>query len=279
VYPRHTGGVGGTLRVQIGGLTAGKGLPLVLIGGPCVIEGEAIVHRIAERLVEACAGAQVPLVFKASFDKANRTKADSFRGPGLEEGLRILSSVKRTFGIPVTTDVHEAWQAERVAEVADLLQVPAFLCRQTDLLVACARTGKPVNVKKGQFVAPRDMAHAVEKCRSAGSGGVILTERGTTFGYGDLVVDLRSIPDMAALGVPVCFDATHSCQRPGGGVSGGDRSYAPVLARAAVAAGADLVFAEIHEDPSQALSDAATQLPIGEVPPLLRQLKALRELS
>jgi 2-dehydro-3-deoxyphosphooctonate aldolase (KDO 8-P synthase) len=262
-------------QVSVGEVVVGDGRPLALIGGPCVIEDEAMTHRIATRLHAICAAAGVPLIFKASFDKANRTSASSFRGPGLREGLRILADVRRDVGIPVTTDVHEVWQAEEVGAVVDLVQVPAFLCRQTDLLVACGATGKPVNVKKGQFVAPRDMAHAVEKV----GGPVILTERGTTFGYGDLVVDFRGIAQMRALGVPVCFDATHSAQKPGGGVTGGGREHVPALARAAVAVGVDLVFAEIHEDPANAKSDAATQLPIDEVAGLIAQWTRIRNQS
>jgi 2-dehydro-3-deoxyphosphooctonate aldolase (KDO 8-P synthase) len=263
--------------VQVGGVTVGGGFPLALIGGPCVIESDEMVHRVAGTLTQIAQLLRVPFIFKASFDKANRTRGDSFRGPGLERGLEILASVKQQFGLSVTTDVHEPDQAWRVAEVVDLLQVPAFLCRQTDLLVACARTGRPVNVKKGQFVAPWDMRHTVDKLLEAGDGGVIVTERGTTFGYNNLVVDMRSVHELAQLGVPVCFDATHSVQLPGGagGRSSGQREYIPTLARAAVAAGADLVFAEIHENPSAALSDPDTQIPLREVPALLASLTAV----
>jgi len=263
--------------VEIGGVRVGAGEPLVLIAGPCVIEGEAQVQQIATALAEMCAGLRLPVVFKASFDKANRTSLASYRGPGLEEGLRILAAARRAAGIPVTTDVHHPEQAARVAEVVDLLQVPAFLCRQTDLLVACGATGRPVNLKKGQFVAPGDMRHAIAKVATQGSGGVLVTERGTTFGYHDLVADMRSIGTLRALGVPVVFDATHAVQRPGGAGdrSGGQREHVPALARAAVAAGADAVFLEVHPDPPNALSDAATQLPLDTLPDLLRQLTAI----
>jgi 2-dehydro-3-deoxyphosphooctonate aldolase (KDO 8-P synthase) len=263
--------------VRVGGIVVGAGQPLALIGGPCVIESEDHVLRMAGAIARIAARVGVPFVFKASFDKANRTRGDAFRGPGLDEGLRILEVVKRTHGVLVTTDVHEAAQATPVAEVADLLQIPAFLCRQTDLIEACGRTGRPVNVKKGQFVAPWDMVHAVDKAVGAGASGVILTERGATFGYNNLVVDMRSIPAMQALGVPVCIDATHSTQLPGalGGSSGGQREHVPALAKAAVAAGADLVFAEIHDDPANAKSDAAVQWPLAELEPLLRKLVAI----
>jgi 2-dehydro-3-deoxyphosphooctonate aldolase (KDO 8-P synthase) len=261
--------------VQIGSIEVGAGRPLALIAGPCVIEDRDVVLRIATGLAERAAAAGVPLVFKASFDKANRTSVDSFRGPGLDAGLEILAEVRREVGVPVTTDVHTPQQATAVAQVADLLQIPAFLCRQTDLLVACGATGKPVNIKKGQFVAPWDMAHAVDKARRGGATGVILTERGTTFGYNNLVVDMRAIAEMAALGTPVCIDATHSVQLPGAGgaSSGGERHHAALIARAALAAGAHLVFAEVHENPSVALSDAATQLPLSEVSGLLSSWK------
>lgn len=252
--------VGG--RVRVGG-----GAPLALIAGPCVIEGERFVLRIAERLAAFARRRRIPLVFKASFDKANRTSADSFRGPGLREGLRILARVKTATGLPVTTDVHERGQAEAVAEVADLLQIPAFLSRQTDLLVAAARTGRPVNVKKAQFMAPGDLAHAVAKVRGQGNPNVLVTERGTAFGYHNLVVDFRSLPQLAATGAPVVFDATHSVQRPAalGGRSGGDREFVPVLARAACAVGVDALFLEVHPDPARAKSDGPNAWPLGRL--------------
>jgi 2-dehydro-3-deoxyphosphooctonate aldolase (KDO 8-P synthase) len=255
----------------------GAGEPLALIAGPCVIENEAQVLGLATSLAELCANLDLPVVFKTSFDKANRTSLASYRGPGLEEGLRILAAARRAAGIPLTTDVHLPEQAPRVAEVVDLLQVPAFLCRQTDLLVACGATGRPVNLKKGQFMAPGDMRHAIDKVTAHGDGGVMVTERGTLFGYNDLVADMRSIGALRALGVPVVFDATHAVQRPGGAGdhSGGKREHAPALARAAVAAGADVVFLEVHPDPERALSDAATQLPLSELPALLRDLTAI----
>ncbi len=243
----------------------------MLIAGPCVIEDPDETLWIAERLAHIAAARGLGLVFKASFDKANRTRGDSYRGPGLGPGLAVLDRIRDRTGLPITTDVHHPEQAAAVAEVAALLQVPAFLCRQTDLVHACGATGRPVNIKKGQFVAPQDLGHAVDKCRRAGAPGVILTERGTTFGYHDLVVDMRALPRLAAHGVPVCFDATHSVQRPSAraGVSGGDRGLAPTLAAAAVAAGADAVFVEVHPDPTRARSDAATQLPLDLLPPLL----------
>ncbi|MEN9786488.1 MAG: hypothetical protein RLZZ299_1752, partial [Pseudomonadota bacterium] len=231
-------------------------------------------------IARVCADLGVPWIFKASFDKANRSAAASYRGPGLQAGLAELSALRAALGVPVTTDVHLPEQADAAAQVVDLLQVPAFLCRQTDLLAACGATGRPVNVKKGQFVAPEGMAGVLGKLPP---GRVILTERGTTFGYGDLVVDFRGLSRMRALGVPVCFDATHSVQRPGGGAAapdggpttGGDRDMAPVLARAAVAVGVDLVFAEVHDDPREALSDAANALPLAGLRGFLEPLVAL----
>ncbi len=268
-------------RVRIGRVHIGGGGPLALIAGPCVIEDEEFTVRLAARLARLARSRRIPLVFKASFDKANRTSVDSFRGPGLDRGLRILARVRRETGLPVTTDVHESGQAASVAQVADLLQIPAFLARQTDLLAAAARTGRPVNVKKGQFMAPEDMRHAVAKLRSAGPGGVLLTERGTTFGYHNLVVDFRSLPILAALGAPVVFDATHSVQRPSGngGVSGGDRSYIPALVRAACAVGVDALFVETHPDPRRARSDAATSWPLDRLPRLWDQALAARRAA
>lgn len=264
--------------VHVADYTIGTGT-LTLIAGPCVIESESLCLQVAYEGKAICERVGIPYVFKASFDKANRTSLHSFRGPGIEEGLRVLAEVKQQVGVPVTTDIHEPWQAERVAEVVDLLQIPAFLCRQTDLLVAAARTGKPVNVKKGQFMAPWDMRHVVEKLRGAGAAGVMLTERGVSFGYNTLVVDFASLPQMRALGVPVVFDATHSVQLPGGAGSrsGGRREFIPHLVRAAVAVGVDALFMEVHPDPDKGLSDPATMFPLGELEGLLKQVVAIQE--
>jgi 2-dehydro-3-deoxyphosphooctonate aldolase (KDO 8-P synthase) len=264
------------MTVRIGGGAAREvlvgGGPLVLIAGPCVLEEPDRVLRIAEGCAAAAAARGLPYVFKASWDKANRTTGTSFRGPGLDEGLALLARVRATVGCPVTTDVHESTQVAAVAEVVDLLQVPAFLCRQTELLTACGASGRPVNVKKGQFLAPADMAFAVAKVRAGGAGGVLVTERGTTFGYGDLVVDVRGLPILRAL-APVVFDGTHSAQRPGqGGHTGGDRSVIPTLCRAAVAVGVDALFLEVHDDPAVARSDAATQWPLPALGELLDQV-------
>jgi 2-dehydro-3-deoxyphosphooctonate aldolase (KDO 8-P synthase) len=257
--------------VSVGNLTVG-GPDLVFILGPCVIEGEERTRRIAAGIAEVCARLGVPWIFKASFDKANRTSRGSYRGPGLD-GLELLARVRAEVGVPVTTDVHLPGQAAVVGSVVDLLQVPAFLCRQTDLLLACGETGRPVNVKKGQFVAPEDMAGVVGKLPP---GRVILTERGATFGYHDLVVDFRSLPTMRALGAPVCFDATHSVQTPGGPVTAGQRRFVPHLARAAAAVGIDALFAEVHDSPAEARSDAANQWPLAELEPLLAMVLRAR---
>jgi 2-dehydro-3-deoxyphosphooctonate aldolase (KDO 8-P synthase) len=234
---------------------------LLLIAGPCVIEGEDFALRHARKVAEVAQKQGVPTVFKCSFDKANRSSVKSFRGPGLKEGLRILARVKKEVGLPVLTDIHEPGQCAAAAEVVDVLQVPAFLCRQTDLLTAAAQTGRAVNVKKGQFLAPEDMKNVVEKLREAGCRQVLLTERGTSFGYHDLVVDMRALVALRRF-APVCFDATHSVQRPGsqGTSTGGDRALAPVLARAAAAVGIDALFCEVHEDPDRALSDGPNSL-------------------
>jgi 2-dehydro-3-deoxyphosphooctonate aldolase (KDO 8-P synthase) len=263
--------------IDVGPVSLGEGHPLVLIAGMCVIESRTSLLAVARRLVEICDEAGVPLVFKASFDKANRSSISAYRGPGLERGLEILAELRETLNVPVTTDVHLPSQAEAVAGCVDLLQVPAFLCRQTDLLVACAETGKPVNVKKGQFLSPQAMALVIGKLESAGSREILLTERGTQFGYGDLVVDMRAIPQMKALGVPVCFDATHAVQRPGAaaGSTGGDRHLAPSLARAAVAVGIDALFVEVHPNPDQALSDGPNSLELESLPGLLPLLTRL----
>lgn len=245
-----------------------------LIAGPCVIESEEMVLSIAGQMKEITERLGIPYTFKASFDKANRTSLSSFRGPGLEEGLRILKKVKDVYGLPVCTDIHEAWQAAPVAEVADILQIPAFLCRQTDLLVAAAKTGRCVNIKKAQFLAPWDMKNCVEKVRQSGNDNVMLCERGTSFGYNTLVVDMTGLRVMKESGVPVIFDATHSVQKPGGnGTStGGNREYVEYLAKAAIAVGVDGLFMETHPDPDAAKSDGPNMVPLGEMEALLKKL-------
>lgn len=252
-----------------------------ILAGPCVIESREISLKTASMLAEIAEKLDIPLVFKSSFDKANRTSVTSFRGPGLDKGLEILAEVKAETGLPIVTDIHHPEQASSVAETADVLQIPAFLCRQTDLLVAAAQTGRIINIKKGQFLAPWDMKNAVEKVRASGNEQVWLTERGSTFGYNNLVVDMRSIAKMAKYDVPVVFDATHSVQIPGGlgGASGGQREYVPHLASAAVAAGADGVFMETHPDPDSALCDGPNSLPLDRVEGLLKRLKAIWEID
>jgi 2-dehydro-3-deoxyphosphooctonate aldolase (KDO 8-P synthase) len=264
-------------RARIGAITIGRGAPLALIAGPCVIESRDAALRHAERLAALASREALPLVYKSSFDKANRTSLGSFRGAGMDEGLRILDDVRRQTGLPVLTDVHERAQVDAVAAVVDVLQTPAFLCRQTDFIVAVAAAGKPVNLKKGQFLSPWEMRHVVEKARATGNPDLLVTERGFAFGYNNLVSDMRALPVLAETGCPVVFDATHSVQRPGGegSASGGDRAMVSTLARAAVAAGADAVFLEVHEDPGRALSDGATSVRLGDLPALLRQLAAL----
>ncbi len=266
-----------TEAVRIGNIIIGGDNPLVLIAGPCVIEAEEFTISVAKRLKEISLALNIPLIFKASYDKANRTSISSFRGPGLVEGLRILRRVKEEVGLPILSDVHKISEVPRAAEVLDVLQIPAFLCRQTDLLLEAARTGKPVNVKKGQFLAPWDMAHVVEKIASTGNEQILLTERGTTFGYNNLVSDMRSLPVMRALRRPVIYDATHSAQLPGGEgkTSGGNREFVPYLARAAVGAGVDGVFLEVHPKPEQALSDGPNSLELEALPPLLKQIVAI----
>jgi 2-dehydro-3-deoxyphosphooctonate aldolase (KDO 8-P synthase) len=257
----------------------GGGSIPVVIAGPCVIESRDLCLEIARRSSEVCARVGVPYIFKASFDKANRTSIDSFRGPGLSEGLDILAEVRDRCGVPVLTDIHEPGQAAEVARVVDVLQIPAFLCRQTDLLVAAAETGKPVNVKKGQFLAPGDMAPVLGKIRAAGNERGLLTERGTSFGYNNLVVDMRSLAIMRSLGAPVVFDATHSVQLPGGqgSTSGGRREFVPILVRAAAAVGIDGLFLETHPDPGNARSDGPNMVPTNELEPLLRIMKAIHD--
>lgn len=253
---------------------------LVLISGPCVIEGEDLALRHAERVVETAARFEIPVIFKSSFDKANRTNKSSFRGPGLEKGLAVLARIKKELGVPVLTDVHTIEQCAPAGAVADILQIPAFLCRQTDLIEAAAATGRPVNIKKGQFLAPEDMKYAVEKAQAAGSAQVSVTERGTTFGYHDLVVDMRALLTLRALDVPVIFDATHSVQRPGaaGGKTGGNRLLAGPLARAAAAVGVDGVYAEVHEEPDRAKSDGPNSLTFELLAQMLAQVTALDRL-
>jgi 2-dehydro-3-deoxyphosphooctonate aldolase (KDO 8-P synthase) len=250
---------------------------LCVIAGPCVVEGQEMCFEVAARLKAACAARDLPFVFKASYRKANRSSAGSFEGLPLEQALAILGRVRDELGVPVLTDVHEEREIERAAEVADVLQIPAFLSRQTALLAAAARTGLAVNVKKGQFLAPDDMANVVEKLQSAGCDRILLTERGTTFGYHDLVVDMRGLVTMRELGWPVVFDATHSLQKPGGRESGGDRRFAFPLMRAAVACGIDALFFETHPDPARARSDAATQLPLALAEPFLDEAQRVRE--
>ena len=272
-----------TREVTVGPVRIGGGRPLALIGGPCAIEDEQHALMTAERLAKIAADKRVPFIYKSSYDKANRSSVNSYRGPGLVEGLRILRKVRDTIGVPVLSDIHQVSEVDVAAEVLDVLQIPAFLCRQTDLLLAAAATGKPVNVKKGQFVAPRDMKNVVDKLLSKGNESILLTERGTSFGYHNLVVDMRGLADMRELGYPVVFDATHSVQLPGGAGdrSGGERKYVPALARAAVAVGIDALFMEMHEDPDRTLrdgrplSDGPNMLRIDDLPGLLEELLAV----
>jgi len=266
-------------RFEIGPVHVGAG-QLFLIAGPCVIESEAHARIMAEAIQRITADLGIPYIFKASYDKANRTSLKSYRGPGLVEGLRILKALAADTGLPVLTDVHEASHCEPVAEAVDVLQIPAFLCRQTDLLVAAGKTGRAVNIKKGQFVSPWDMAHPVEKVRSTGNERVFLTERGSSFGYNTLVVDLRSLPIMRKL-APVVFDGTHSVQQPSAanGVSGGEPQFIPMLARAAVAAGVDGLFLEVHDDPANAKSDGANALDLKLLKPLLERLLAIHHAA
>jgi 2-dehydro-3-deoxyphosphooctonate aldolase (KDO 8-P synthase) len=267
--------------LPVAGVRCGADLPLLFIAGPCVIESEDLVRRVAETLTSAAREHGWGLVFKSSFDKANRTSVDSYRGPGLDDGLRMLRLVTERTGLPTTTDIHEASQAAPCAEVCSILQIPAFLARQTDLIVAAADAAVArnicVNVKKPQFVAPEDTRYAVQKCRARGLNRIMLSERGSTFGYGRLVNDFRSVPVMKSFGVPVVFDATHSVQLPGGSTTGGQRDMVPVLARAAVAVGCDAVFMETHPEPDKALSDGPNMVVLDQLERLLRQLIHLRE--
>jgi 2-dehydro-3-deoxyphosphooctonate aldolase (KDO 8-P synthase) len=269
-----------TKKVTLGSVEIGAGKPLAVIAGPCVIESREAALRHAERLKETADRVGAPYIFKASYDKANRSAIDAYRGPGLEKGLEILAEVKKKVGVYVLTDVHESEQVPAVAEVADILQIPAFLCRQTDFVIAVAKSGKVVNIKKGQFLAPWDMRNVVEKILSTGNDQLLLTERGVSFGYNNLVSDMRSLVIMRELGYPVVFDVTHSLQLPGGlgHASGGERKYIPALARAGVAAGVDALFMEVHEDPDHALSDGPNSLPLSEFETLVRTVKEIDEI-
>jgi 2-dehydro-3-deoxyphosphooctonate aldolase (KDO 8-P synthase) len=261
-------------RVSAGSVSLGGGQPLALIAGPCVIESESHATMIADALATIAGRCGIPFIFKASYDKANRTSLKSFRGPGLDAGLKVLESIKKRLGVPILTDVHDAEQAVAAAKVADVLQIPAFLSRQTDLIVAAAKTGRTINLKKGQFLAPADMRHAIEKVTASGNSQVFVTERGYTFGYNNLVVDMRAFPMLRSLGWPVVYDATHSLQLPGGGdgVTSGQAEYIEPLAAAAVAAGIDGVFIEVHDNPPAAKSDGQNALRLDRVEPLLRRL-------
>ena len=263
--------------VQLGAITFGGGSPFVLIAGPCVIESASHATDLAGELAAIARRVSVPFIFKASYDKANRTSGTSFRGPGLAEGLKVLGAIKARHNVPILTDIHEPSHAAAAAEVADVLQIPAFLCRQTDLLIAAARTGRIVNIKKGQFLAPDDVTHAIAKVTAAGNNRVVITERGTTFGYHNLVVDMRAFPMMRSRGVPVVFDVTHSLQLPGGGdgVTAGQAEFIEPLASAGVAAGVDGVFMEVHPDPPRAKSDAQNALRLDALEALLRRLTAI----
>jgi 2-dehydro-3-deoxyphosphooctonate aldolase (KDO 8-P synthase) len=267
--------------VRVGPVTFAQDLPFVLIAGPCAIESRAHALLVASRLVELTRERNVPFVFKSSFDKANRTSATSGRGVGIDEGLEILAEIRRVLGCPVLTDVHESWQCAKAAEAVDILQIPAFLCRQTDLLAAAAATGRVVNVKKGQFLAPWDMLRVTEKLEAFGATGVLVTERGVSFGYNTLVTDLRALRHLEGTGWPVVFDATHSVQQPGGlgGRSGGERAFVPLLARAAVATGVAALFVETHDDPDRAISDGPNMVPLDRMGELLDDLLAFDRLA
>ncbi|MBN1625483.1 MAG: 3-deoxy-8-phosphooctulonate synthase [Deltaproteobacteria bacterium] len=266
--------------VQLGDLTVNKNGPFFIIAGPCVIESEAITLRVAEFLKETSEALDIPVIFKTSYDKANRTSIESFRGPGIESGLKTIRRVKEEYGLTVLSDVHSVEDVRRASEILDIIQIPAFLCRQTDLLLAAAKTGRAVNIKKGQFISPGEMEQAAHKVTSAGNNNLILTERGSFFGYNNLVVDFRSIPIMKGFGFPVVFDATHSVQLPGGSgtCSGGQREFVENLARAAVAAGADGIFMEVHPDPDSALCDGPNSLPLAQVRAIVGLLKEIHAL-
>ncbi len=270
-----------TAKVHIATESIGGGGPLVIIAGPCVIENEETVFHTAQKLKETCASLSLPFVFKSSYDKANRSSIKSFRGPGLERGLRILSDVKSRFGVPVLSDVHSVQDVEAAKDVLDIIQIPAFLCRQTDIILAVSNTGKPGNIKKGQFLSPWEMKNIIGKFTSTGNGKLILTERGSTFGYNNLVVDMRALPIMRGMGHPVVFDVTHSVQLPGGKgeSSGGQREFAGTLARAAAAAGVDGLFIETHPEPDKALCDGPNMLPLDLLPQFLETLKRISEIK
>ncbi len=269
------------MTVKVGSISIGADQPFLIIAGPCVIESWEVIHKTAEVLRELSVRHKFTLVFKSSFDKANRTSINSYRGPGLERGLEMLAQLKMKLGVLTLSDVHESAQCSAAASVLDILQIPAFLCRQTDLLIAAANTGKCVNVKKGQFVAPQDMLHAVKKVQDCGNQNIFLTERGTTFGYNNLVVDMRAIPLMQQHGVPVIYDATHSVQLPGGSgeTSSGQRQFIPHLTRAAVAAGCDGLFMEVHPNPDEAKSDGPNQVPLSQVEELIVQCLKVHQLT
>ena len=266
--------------IKVADYEVGQGHPLMLMAGPCVLEGYERSLMIGKRTKAICAELGVPYVFKASFDKANRSSITSFRGPGIEEGLQILAQIKKDLGVPVVTDVHEPWQCEKVAEVADVLQIPAFLCRQTDLVVAAARTGKAINVKKGQFLAPWDMKNVIKKVEECGNTNLMLTERGAAFGYNTLVVDMRGLAIMRELGYPVVMDATHSVQIPGGNgtSSGGQSQYVPHMARAAAAIGIDALFLEVHDNPADALSDGPNMVKLDNLKKLLTDVLTIDKI-
>jgi 2-dehydro-3-deoxyphosphooctonate aldolase (KDO 8-P synthase) len=267
--------------IQTGDIVIGRGSPLVLFSGPCVIEDYATTREIAGILKEITSKLEIPFIFKASYDKANRTSIAAFRGPGLNDGLRVLKEIKEELGIPILSDVHRISEIPAAARILDIIQIPAFLCRQTDVIIEVAKTGKPVNIKKGQFLAPWDMANVVEKITSAGNRRILITERGAMFGYNNLVVDFRGVMIMRKIGYPVIFDATHSVQLPGGAgaSSGGQREYAPVLARAAAAAGVDGIFMEVHSNPDKALCDGPNSLKLDTISELLSQLKSIHTIG
>jgi 2-dehydro-3-deoxyphosphooctonate aldolase (KDO 8-P synthase) len=268
-------------QIKAGDIVIGRGAPLVLISGPCVIENYETTREIAGILKEITTRLEMPLIFKASYDKANRTSAAAFRGPGINDGLKILKEIKKEFAIPILSDVHRISEIPVAVRILDIIQIPAFLCRQTDVIIEVAKTGKPVNIKKGQFLAPWDMANVVEKITSAGNRRILITERGTMFGYNNLVVDFRGFMIMRKIGYPLIFDATHSVQLPGGAgtSSGGQREYAPVLARAAAAAGVDGIFLEVHSNPDEALCDGPNSLKLDTIYELLCQLKSIHSIS
>ena len=264
-------------EIVVGNVKIGGNRPLVLIAGPCVMEDEASTLHCAERLMTICNGLSIPLIFKASYDKANRTSVTSYRGPGIKEGLRILAKVKDAVGVPVLSDIHSIEQIAPASDVLDVLQIPAFLCRQTDLVVAAAKSGRVINIKKGQFLAPWDMENVLGKALSAGNKQIILTERGVSFGYNNLVSDMRSLPIMRRTGFPVVYDATHSVQLPGGlgGSSGGQREFVEYLGRAAVATGVDGIFMEVHDNPEKALCDGPNSIRLEDLPGMMKKLKAI----